>query len=121
VHAKDGDESVEELPTTIRRIMDETSRKGGGLSDLSGSQKQSGTNEGVPAEKCPRCFTDQTKQWHYLDPDSKSLVIAKTGIHNEEACVNYHTDVVAAGSDEEFFGGIPSNFSMKYSAEVLSR
>jgi ATPase subunit of ABC transporter with duplicated ATPase domains len=119
VQSKDADEneSADEIAeATIRRIMDELQEeKEDWFGDLSGGQKSKVelTRKVFLQEKCQDVLLiDETMA--PLDPDSKSLVMAKLKEFCNESIiiVIYHTDVGRSGdtdSDEEFLACVPSN------------
>jgi energy-coupling factor transporter ATP-binding protein EcfA2 len=111
------DESVDGIAeATIRRIMDELQEeKEDWFGDLSGGQKSKVelTRKVFLQGSCPDVLlVDETMA--PLDPDSKSLVMAKLKKFCNESIVIviYHTDVGRGsdtGSDEEFLTCVPSN------------
>jgi ATPase subunit of ABC transporter with duplicated ATPase domains len=119
VQSKDGDEDESAdgiAEATIRRIMDELQEeKEDWFGDLSGGQKSKVelTRKVFLQEKCQDVLLiDETMA--PLDPDSKSLVMAKLKEFCNESIiiVIYHTDVGRGGetgSDEEFLTCVPSN------------
>lgn len=119
VQAKDDDneDNIDgTTEATIHRIMDELQEeKEDWFGDLSGGQKSKVelTRKVFLQEKCQDVLLiDETMA--PLDPDSKSLVMAKLKEFCNESIiiVIYHTDVGRGGdtgSDEEFLACVPSN------------
>lgn len=120
VQAKDDDKEGESeavtIEATIRRIMVELQEeKDDWFGDLSGGQKSKVelTRLVFLREKCPDVLlVDETMA--PLDPDSKSLVMAKLKQFCSESIVIviYHTDVGRgsdAGSEEGILTCVPSN------------